>query len=84
MPSVPLGKKVSGTPDWKIKLAFCWSHQRRDFVNLAEGSRGPCKAWAQEWVGLINQLFKANRKRRKAVSAKGRTSAPWIRKSGGR
>ena len=27
-------------PDWKIKLAYCWSHQRRDFVNLAEGSRG--------------------------------------------
>jgi hypothetical protein len=53
-------------PDWKIKLAFCWSHQRRDFVNLAEGSRGPCKVWAQEWVGLINQLFKANRQRRKA------------------
>jgi len=53
-------------PDWKIKLAFCWSHQRRDFVNLAEGSRGPCKAWAQEWVGRINQLFKANRQRRKA------------------
>jgi transposase len=53
-------------PDWKIKLAFCWSHQRRDFVNLAEGSRGACKQWAQEWVGLINQLFKANRHRRKA------------------
>ena len=53
-------------PDWKIKLAFCWSHQRRDFVNLAEGSGGPCKAWAQEWIGLINQLFKANRQRRKA------------------
>jgi transposase len=52
--------------DWKIKLAFCWSHQRRDFVNLAEGSRGPCKLWAQEWVGLINQLFKTNRQRRKA------------------
>lgn len=52
--------------DWKIKLAFCWSHQRRDFVNLAEGSRGSCKVWAQEWVGLINQLFKANRQRRKA------------------
>lgn len=53
-------------PDWKMKLAFCWSHQRRDFVNLVEGSRGSCKVWAQEWVGLINQLFKANRQRRKA------------------
>jgi transposase len=57
-------------PDWKIKLAFCWSHQRRDFVNLAEGSRGPCKLWAQEWVGLINHLFKANRQRRKAYFKK--------------
>lgn len=52
-------------PDWKIRLAFCWSHQRRDFINLAEGSRRH-KGWAQEWVGLISQLFKANRKRRKA------------------
>jgi transposase len=52
-------------PDWKIKLAYCWSHQRRDFVNLGEGSRR-FKAWSQEWTGLINQLFSANRKRRKA------------------
>jgi transposase len=53
-------------PDWKIRLAFCWSHQRRDFVNLAQGCVGARKQWAQEWVGLINELFKANRKRRKA------------------
>jgi transposase len=52
-------------PDWNIKLAYCWSHQRRDFVNLGEGSRR-FKAWSQEWVGLINELFAANRKRRKA------------------
>lgn len=52
-------------PDWKIKLAYCWSHQRRDFINLGEGSRR-FKAWSQEWVGLINQLFAANRQRRKA------------------
>jgi transposase len=52
-------------PDWKMKLAYCWSHQRRDFINLGEGSRR-FKAWSQEWVGLINQLFAANRKRRKA------------------
>jgi len=52
-------------PDWKIQLAYCWSHQRRDFVNLGEGSKRH-KQWAQQWVGLINQLFSANRKRRKA------------------
>jgi transposase len=54
-------------PDWKIKLAYCWSHQRRDFVNLGEGSRR-FKAWSQQWIELINQLFAANRKRRKAWS----------------
>jgi transposase len=52
-------------PDWKMKLAYCWSHQRRDFVNLGEGCRRH-QEWAQQWVGLINQLFSANRKRRKA------------------
>lgn len=52
-------------PDWRIKLAFCWSHQRRDFVNLGEGEKR-WQAWTQEWVGLINQLFATNRKRRKA------------------
>ena len=52
-------------PEWNIKLAYCWSHQRRDFVNLGEGCRRH-KEWAQQWVGLINQLFSANRKRRKA------------------
>jgi transposase len=52
-------------PDWNIKLAYCWSHQRRDFVNLGEGCRRH-KEWAQQWVGLINQLFSANGKRRKA------------------
>jgi len=56
-------------PDWKIKLAYCWSHQRRDFVNLGEGSPR-FKAWSQEWVGLINPLFAANRKRRKAYFEK--------------
>jgi transposase len=52
-------------PDWKIKLAFCWSHQRRDFVNLGDGSKR-FKPWCQQWTGLINELFAANRKRRKA------------------
>jgi transposase len=52
-------------PDWRIKLAFCWSHQRRDFVNLGEGDKR-WRTWTQEWVGLINQLFATNRKRRQA------------------
>jgi transposase len=52
-------------PDWKIQLAYCWSHQRRDFVNLGQGCPR-WKSWAEEWVGLINGLFAANRPRRQA------------------
>jgi transposase len=51
--------------DWKIQLAYCWSHQRRDFVNLGEGCPR-YKSWADQWVGSINRLFAANRPRRQA------------------
>jgi transposase len=54
-------------PDWKIQLAYCWSHQRRDFVNLGEGCRRWAE-WCEPWVGLINRLFAANRQRRQAWS----------------
>ena len=59
-------------PEWKIKLAYCWSHQRRDFINLGEGCPR-WQIWAGEWVGLINQLFATNRQRRKAYF-KGQTA----------
>lgn len=54
-------------PDWSLKLAYCWSHQRRDFINL-EGSspRAPAGVWAREWVELTNQLFRTNAQRRTA------------------
>jgi len=52
-------------PNWRIQLAYCWSHQRRDFVNLGEGS--PRSAvWTGQWIGLINQLFATNGQRRQA------------------
>jgi transposase len=51
--------------DWKIRLAYCWSHQRRDFVNLGEGCPR-FSQWAQKWVGLINRLFASNSRRRQA------------------
>ena len=52
-------------PDWSLKLAYCWSHQRRDFVNgvqVADQGQG----WADQWVELINQLFGTNAQRRRA------------------
>lgn len=50
--------------DWQMQLAYCWSHQRRDFVNAAPGS-DLTAAWAGEWVGSIDELFALNRRRRK-------------------
>ena len=52
-------------PDWRIGLAYCWSHQRRDFINLGQGCPR-WQAWAGEWVEGINQLFATNGQRRKA------------------
>jgi transposase len=52
-------------PDWRIQLAYCWSHQRRDFVNLGQGS-ARWALWAGQWVGVINQLFATNGQRRAA------------------
>ena len=53
--------------DWSLKLAYCWSHQRRDFINLAESSKGtPAGVWAREWVELIDPLFGINAQRRAA------------------
>jgi transposase len=51
--------------DWRLKLAYCWSHQRRDFVNLGEASPRWAK-WAGTWIERINRLFVCNGRRRQA------------------
>jgi transposase len=37
-------------------LSFCWAHQRRDFLNLAN-DHPPLKEWALGWVEQIGELF---------------------------
>ena len=44
-------------PDWKLLLAYCWAHQRRDFLNLDQGCK-PCASWAEQWIALINELLR--------------------------
>jgi transposase len=51
--------------DWRLQLAYCWSHQRRDFINLGQG-RPRWAGWAEQWVERINGLFARNRQRRQA------------------
>ena len=42
-----------------VVLAYCWAHQRRDFLELA-ASHPACKAWALEWLEAIGQLYHLN------------------------
>jgi transposase len=45
--------------DGRIILAFCWAHQRRDFLDLAN-SYPELEKWAFEWVDLIGELYHLN------------------------
>jgi transposase len=40
-------------------LAFCWAHQRRDFLELANAYPEHLK-WAFDWVDAIGQLYHLN------------------------
>ncbi len=44
-----------------IKKAWCWVHQRRDFLNVFKGMP-KLSAWAKEWLELIATLFVLNHK----------------------
>ncbi len=45
--------------DGRILIAYCWTHQRRDFLKLAI-SFPHLKAVAFEWVELIGELYHLN------------------------
>jgi transposase len=49
-----------------IRLAFCWSHQRRDFIKIRDGY-GRLRPWADNWIQRIDQLFHINAGRLKAL-----------------
>jgi transposase len=45
-----------------IVLAFCWAHQRRDFLDVAR-SWSHLEDWGLGWVGRIRELYQLNDKR---------------------
>jgi transposase len=45
-----------------IVLAFCWTHQRRDFLKVG-GSWPDLEDWAMEWVQRIGKVFHLNHQR---------------------
>lgn len=47
-----------------IQKAWCWVHQRRDFIKIYDGNPR-LKSWAKEWMLAITILFLLNHKRLK-------------------
>ncbi len=54
-----------------IVLSFCWAHQRRDFLNLANDYPDLAE-WAMRWVERIGELFRLY-EQRSAVAPKSAT-----------
>jgi transposase len=46
----------------RIVLAFCWTHVRRDFVDVGK-SWPKLTPWALPWLRRIRQLYRVNRER---------------------
>lgn len=46
-----------------LRLAFCWAHVRRDFVEAQAGAGAEQVSWAQAWIERIGQLYAQNEKR---------------------
>jgi transposase len=45
-----------------IALAYCWAHQRRDFIRVRDGYCHS-RLWATAWIERINALFHINAER---------------------
>jgi len=53
-----------------IELAYCWAHQRRDFLKVAN-DHPALWAWAMEWAERISELYRLHDARRKACGQAG-------------
>lgn len=55
-----------GNDNPSILIAFCWVHQRRDFINLAKGFPEHT-AWTDEWIELFDLLMLQNKNRVRSI-----------------
>jgi transposase len=55
-------KAMKHVKEGRLRLAFCWAHQRRDFLDV-EKSWPKLSDWAAEWVARIAQLYRRNDER---------------------
>ena len=55
-------KKLARVLEGRVTLAWCWSHQRRDFIDCAAG-QPKLSRWCQGWLGRIAAIYRLNRTR---------------------
>jgi transposase len=55
-------KAMKHVKEGRLRLAFCWAHQRRDFLDV-EKSWPKLSEWAVTWLGRIGELYKRNGER---------------------
>jgi transposase len=55
-------KAMKPVKEGRLRLAFCWAHQRRDFLDV-EKSWPKHSDWAAGWVARIGQLYRRNAER---------------------
>jgi transposase len=66
-------KAMKHVKEGRLRLAFCWAHQRRDFLDV-EKSWPKLSTWAVGWLGRIGELYRRNEARLQEKS-KGRSFA---------
>lgn len=59
-------KSLAKEKDGSVRLAYCWSHARRDFLDLARTSSEQ-EVWAMDWVKHINMVYHINNQRLKVL-----------------
>ena len=55
-------KRLARLREGLVTLAFCWSHQRRDFIECAAGQVSLTQ-WCQGWIEQIAVLYRLNEAR---------------------
>jgi len=55
-------KAMSQVKLGSLKLAFCWSHVRRDFLEVGKGF-AELVPWALDWLRRIRDVYRTNRQR---------------------
>ena len=55
-------KKLARIPGGLVTLAWCWAHQRRDYIHCAAGEER-LTPWCERWIGRVALLYRLNEAR---------------------